>query len=235
MAPPLVREVELNPIAPELWVVERPLRFRGIEVGRRMTIVRLGNGTLWVHSPAELSPELREALAQLGGVRFVVPASSMHGHLFMEQYRAAYPDVELFCAPGLDRKRNDLAFDGSLEDAPDPRWREDLDQASVLGHRFVTEIVFLHRPTRTLIVGDLVFAIGENAPAAMRAFARAAHRYRRISPTPMFRFGLRDKAAARRSLERILAWDFDRIVLGHGELVETGGRDALRSAYEWLR
>ena len=30
-------------------------------------------------------------------------------------------------------------------DAPDPRWSEDLDQASVLGHRFVTEIVFLHR------------------------------------------------------------------------------------------
>jgi hypothetical protein len=50
----------------------------------------------------------------------------------------------------------------------------------------------------------------------------------------MFRFGLRDKAAARRFLDRILGWDFDRIVVGHGELVETGGRDALRSAYAWL-
>ena len=234
MPPPVATEVELKAIAPELWVVETPLRFRGIEVGRRMTVVRLGSGDLWVHSPAPLRPELREALAQLGDVRFVVPASSMHGHLFMEQYRDAYPDVELFSAPGLDRKRKDLAFDGTLEGEPDPRWREDLDQTSVLGHRFVTEIVFLHRPTRTLIVGDLVFAIGESAPAAMRALARAARRYRRISPTPMFRFGLRDKAAARRSLDRILAWDFDRIILGHGELVETGGRDALRSAYAWL-
>jgi Domain of unknown function (DUF4336) len=234
MSPPVVTEVEMKPIAPELWVVETPLRFRGIEVGRRMAVVRLASGALLIHSPAPLSPELGEALAQLGDVRFVVPASSMHGHLFMEQYRAAYPDVELFSAPGLDRKRKDLAFDGILGEAPDPRWSEDLDQVSVLGHRFVTEIVFLHRPTRTLIVGDLCFTIGESAPVAMRALARAARRYRRVSPTPMFRFGLRDKAAARRSLDRILGWDFDRIVVGHGELVETGGRDALRSAYAWL-
>jgi hypothetical protein len=235
MPPPAVTDVEMKPIAPQLWVVETPLRFRGIEVGRRMTVVRLASGALWVHSPAQLSPGLREALAELGDVRFVVPASSMHGHLFMEQYRDAYPGVEVFSAPGLDRKRKDLAFDGSLEDAPDPRWREDLDQAAVLGHRFVTEIVFLHRPTRTLIVGDLAFVISESAPLAMRALARAVRRYRRISPTPMFRFGFREKAAARRSLDRILAWNFDRIVLGHGELVETGGRDALRSAYAWLK
>jgi hypothetical protein len=234
MPPPAATEVEMKPIAPELWVVETPLRFRGIEVGRRMNVVRLGSGALWVHSPAPLSTELGDALAQLGEVRFVVPASNMHGHLFMEQYRAAYPDVELFSAPGLDQKRKDHTFDGTLGDAPDPRWSEDLDQAYVLGHRFVTEIVFLHRPSRTLIVGDLVFTIGDSAPTAMRALARAARRYGRPSPTPMFRFGFRDKTAARRSLDRILGWDFDRIVVGHGELLETGGRDALRSAYAWL-
>jgi Domain of unknown function (DUF4336) len=225
----------MKTIASELWVVETPLRFRGIEVGRRMTVVRLASRDLLIHSPAPLRPELREALGQLGDVRFVVPASSMHGHLFMEQYRAAYPDVELLSAPGLDRKREDLAFNATLGDAPDPRWSEDLDQASVLGHRFVTETVFLHRRSRTLIVGDLVFTIGASAPVLIRTLARTARRYRRLSPTPMFRFGLRDKPAARRSIDRILAWEFDRIIVGHGELVETGGRDALRSAYSWLR
>jgi hypothetical protein len=224
----------MKPIARDLWVVETELRFRGIEVGRRMTVVRLASGGLFIHSPAPLSAELREALGQLGTVRFVVPASSMHGHLFMEQYRAAYPNAEFFSAPGLERKRKDLEFDGTLGDAPDSRWSEDLDQASVLGHRFVTEIVFLHRASRTLIVGDLCFTIGESAPAVMRVLARVARRYRRLSPTPMFRFGLRDKVAARRSIDRILDWDFERIVVGHGELLETGGGDALRSAYAWL-
>jgi hypothetical protein len=224
----------MRPLAAGLWVVETPLRFRGIEVGRRMTVVRLGGGALLIHSPAPLGLELREALAELGDVRFVVPASSMHGHLFMEQYRAAFPDAELFSAPGLDRKRTDLAFDGTLGNGPDPRWSEVMDQAAILGHRFVTEIVFLHRPTRTLIVGDLCFTIGEGAPAVMRALARAARRYGRLSPTPMFRLGLRDREAARSSLDRILGWEFDRVIVGHGELVETGGKDALRRAYAWL-
>jgi hypothetical protein len=234
MPAPVVTEAGMKPIAPELWVLETPLRFRGIEVGRRMTVVRLKSGGLLVHSPAELSADLRELLAELGDVRFVVPASNMHGHLFMEQYRDAYPGVELFSAPGLERKRKELAFDGSLGDAPDPRWSDDLDQAAILGHRFVTEIPFLHRQSRTLIVGDLCFAVDEGAPAWMRALSRAARSYRRLSPTPMFRFGFRDKVVARRSLDRILGWEFDRIIVGHGEIVETGGRDALCSAYKWL-
>jgi hypothetical protein len=225
----------MKPIASDLWAVETPLRFRGMEVGRRMTVVRLASGSLLIHSPAPLTAELREALAQLGEVRFVVPASSMHGHLFMEEYQAAYPAAELFSAPGLDRKRKDLGFAGLLGSAPDPAWSEDLEQAAVLGHRFVTEIAFLHRPSGTLIIGDLCFRIGESAPRHMRAVARATGAYDQARPTPMFRLGLRNRIAARHSLDRILSWDFDRIILGHGEPIETGGRSALRDAYAWLR
>ena len=179
----------MEPIAPELWLVETPLRFRGIEVGRRMTVIRLASGSLLIHSPAPLTAELRDALAQLGEVRFVVPASSMHGHLFMEEYQAAYPAAELFSAPGLDRKRKDLALAGLLGSAPRP----------------------------------------------MRAVARATGAYDHARPTPMFRLGLRNRIAARRSLDRVLSWDFDRIILGHGEPMDTGGPSALRDAYAWLR
>ena len=36
------------------------------------------------------------------------------------------------------------------------------------------------------------------------------------------------------SLERILSWDFDRVVVAHGDVLEHGGRDALRHGYRWL-
>jgi hypothetical protein len=224
----------LRSLAPDLWVTDTPLRFRGIEVGRRMTVVRLSSGDLLVHSPAQLNDELRVTLRELGGVRFVVPASSMHGHLFMEDYKAAYPNIELFAAPGLDRKRRDLTFDGLLGSEPDPRWSEDLDQGAVLGHRFVTEIVFLHKASRTLIVGDLCFMIGKSAPPGLRRLARAARAFQQLRPSPMFRWGLRSRQSSRQSLNDILAWDFDRIIVGHGEIVEAGGKDALNQAYAWL-
>ena len=110
----------LEPLAPNLWVAEAPLRWLGVELGRRMTVIRLSGGELLVHSPAPLTAELRDALGEVGEVRFVVPASRFHGHLYMEQYRAAYSKVDLFAAPGLERRRTDLSFDGYSATIPIP-------------------------------------------------------------------------------------------------------------------
>lgn len=43
-----------------------------------------------------------------------------------------------------------------------------------------------------------------------------------------------DRKAARRSMDAILARDFDRIILAHGAVIDSGGQDALRGAYAWL-
>lgn len=228
----------LHEIAPDLWVAEQPLRYLGFEMGRRMAVIRLAGGELLVHSPVSLSDGLRDELAGLGGVRFVVPASILHGHLYMEQYRDAYPQAKLFGAPGLERKRPDLRFDGMLGGSPEPEWSDELDQRRFEGHRVagrvLNEVEFLHRKTRTLISGDLCFNIGPEWPLKTRLLAWGPRMRRRLGPTVAFRLGIRDREAARRSVERILEWDFDRILPGHGEIVETGGKDAFRRDFAWL-
>jgi hypothetical protein len=228
----------LRKIASELWVAEEPLRYLGFQMGRRMAVVRLTGGGLFVHSPVRLSDRLREELAKLGDVRFVVPASILHGHLYMEQYREAYPQARLFGVPGLERKRPDLRFDGILADSPEPAWSEGLDQRRFEGHcvagRVLNEVEFLHRPTRTLITGDLCFNIGPEWPLKTRLLAWGPRMRRRLGPTVAFRLGIRDRAAARRSVERILEWDFDRILPGHGEIVETGGKAKFKEDLAWL-
>jgi hypothetical protein len=223
----------LRPLDHDIWVAEAPLRFF-VEMGRRMTVVRVGEDGLLVHSPVPLSEDLRRQLLELGTVRFVVPASNLHGHRFMEQYREAFPGVELFAAPGLARKRRDLSFDADLSEHPDPRWADVLDQAVFRGHRLLDEIVFFHEPSRSLIVGDLCFNIEADAPLATRLWAWGPRLRQRVGPAPLFRAAVRDKQAARDSIERILSWPFDRLVVGHGAIIESGGRDALRSAWAWL-
>ena len=214
-------------VAENLWVVEAPLRYSGVQMGRRMTVVRLASGALWVHSPAPLQDALRVELDDRGPVKFVVPASDLHGHLFMEHYRAAYPDAQLFAAPGLAEKRTDLSFDGDLGSTPDPGWETDIDQVALEGHR-LNELTFFHRPSRTLIAGDLIFNIGSDRPLLTRLFANGPRLRRRVGPTPLFRRGVRDRRAARRSIDRILEWDFDRVLPGHGSIIESGGHDAVR-------
>jgi hypothetical protein len=222
----------LSEIAPELWIAEQPLRYLGFEVGRRMAVIRLAGGGLLIHSPASLSTELRAALDQFGDVRFVIPASELHGHLYMEQYRHAYPQVKLFAAPGLDRKRQDLHFDGLLSGVREPEWRDDLDQMAFEGWRRLNEIEFFHPKTRTLITGDLCCNFG---PLITRLVAQGRMRQRLGPPTECRILGiLRDHMSVRRSLERILEWDFDRILPGHGEIVHSGARSAFEKGFERL-
>jgi Domain of unknown function (DUF4336) len=222
-------------IAPDLWVVETPLRFLGIEVGRRMTIARLQTGELWIHSPAPFTKELRAALDSIGRPRFVVAASALHGHRFMEQYRDAYPAVELFAPPGLDRRRKDLAFDGLLGTTPDPRWNDEIDQAPFAGH-LIPEVAFLHRGSRTLIVGDLlVHERRPTAPLVTRIAWRMEGAFGSLATPRTVRFTTRNKRSARVAARQILGWDFDRIIVGHGEIVDSDGKAAFMRAMRWLR
>lgn len=224
-----VSTTKLSEIAPELWIAEQPLRYLGFEVGRRMAVIRLASGGLLIHSPASLSTELRAALDQLGEVRFIIPASQLHGHLYMEQYRDAYPQVKLFAAPGLDRRRTDLRFDGLLSAVPEPEWREDLDQMAFEGWRRLNEIEVFHPRTRTLIAGDLCCNLGS---LFTRLVAQGRMRQRLGPPTECRILGLfRDRRAVRRSLKRILEWDFDRLLPGHGEILHTGGRQAFEEDF----
>ncbi|MBA2431496.1 MAG: hypothetical protein H0V56_05200 [Chthoniobacterales bacterium] len=43
----------------------------------------------------------------------------------------------------------------------------------------------------------------------------------------MFRAMIRDRAALHRAMQEILTWDFDRVIVGHGEAFETGGKQRL--------
>lgn len=223
----------MRQLAEDLWVVDRPLRFNGLALGTRMSIVRLRDGSLFLHSPVALDDDLRAALLRLGTPRHAIAPNRFH-HLFIGDYRRAFPQVRLYAAPGLPEKRRDLAFDAVLSDEPEPQWAEALDQACFKGLPVVSEVVFHHRPSRTLLMCDLAFNLGPEAPLMTRIALRMVGGYGRLGPTRVEKLLIRDRAAARASLGRILAWDFDRVIVTHGTVLESGGREALRSGYRWL-
>jgi hypothetical protein len=221
-------------VAPNLFVLSEPLSFYGFEIGRKMIVVRLPGGDLFVNSPAALTRERAEALNDLGTVRYVTPSSKLHGHLHMEDYARRFPDAELFAAPGLDTRRTDLAFDGLLGGSPDPRWADHLDQEAFLGLRWLTEIEFFHRPSRTLVLGDVCYNVGPDAPLRTRLFARLLGMYGDVRVPLDLRHAVKNEAAARRSVERILDWEFERVIVGHGRIVDRDARRRVRRAFDWL-
>jgi hypothetical protein len=216
-----------------LWTVTRPLKVLGLTLASRMTVVRLGDGSLFLHSPVRLEPGLRQALDALGPVGHVVAPNRMH-HLFCGDYLAAYPQARLHGAPGIARKRPDLMFAGELGDEVPTPWAGEIDQALVGGIPMLNEVVFLHRPSGALVLTDLAANGGPDDPPALRLWLRLNRAYGRLATPLEVRLLCRDRAAARRGVERALGWAFERVVVGHGAIVERDGRRRAREAFAWL-
>lgn len=223
----------MRELAPGLWIADAPLRFLGLELGARMTVVRLSGGDLLLHSPVAAAPELVAEVASLGRVAHLVAPNRFH-HLFVGDWQERFPEAAIHVAPGLERKRADLAIGSRLGAVPDPAWADVLDQVALAGLPATNEVVFFHRPSSTLIASDLAFQIGPESPAPTRAAFRAMGAYGRLCPTPLERLLVRDRAAFRASLERILAWPIERVVVAHGGVCERDGRARLARGYEWI-
>jgi hypothetical protein len=223
----------LRALAENIWIAERAQRFYGLEVGTRMTVIRLADGSLLLHSPVQLDPELRRELDAIGRVRYTVAPNRVH-HLYAGEVAKAYPGARLWVGPGLERKRPDLQFVAVLGDDAPAEWRGQVDQVFFRGRPYENEVVFCHRASRTLIMCDLAFNFGPRAAAPTRLLMRLLRSYGRFGPSKLDPFLIRDRRAARESLERILGWDFDRVVVAHGDVLESGGREALRQGYAWL-
>jgi glyoxylase-like metal-dependent hydrolase (beta-lactamase superfamily II) len=222
----------LEPIADNLWMEARRLRFVGVETGTRMTVVRLADGGLFVHSPISLDGGTRDAVDALGSVKAVVAPSLFH-HLYVGEWIRVYPDAVVCACPGLERKRRDLGWERVLGDEPEKEWRGEIEQVFFGARSFENEVVFFHRPSQTLICADAIFNLADHSSRLTRIVARVIGN-RKPGATLFERVLIRDRAAARAQIDRMLAWKADRIVLAHGDIVETGGYEVLRRAYVWL-
>jgi hypothetical protein len=224
----------LRPLDADLWVADRPQSFYGLVVGARMSVIRLADGSLLLHSPVSLDAGLRRELDALGPVRFAVAPNRVH-HLYAGKVAEAYPGARLWIAPGLERKRPDLVHEAILGDEAPAPWRGQVDQVFFRGRPYENEVVFLHRSSRTLILCDLAFNFRAGTHPVTRFLMSLIRSYGHFGPTRLDPLLIRDRALASASLEKILAWDFDRVIVAHGDVLERGGRQALAEGYAWLR
>ena len=204
----------LRQLAENLWVAERPQKFYGLPVGTRMTVIRLAGDRLLLHSPVTLDADLRKELDSLGRVSFAVAPNRVH-HLHAGEVAQAYPGTRLWVAPGLDRKRPDLVFEAVLTDEAPEEWRGEVGQVFFRGRPYENEVTFLHRASRTLILCDLAFNFGPRSPTPTRLLMKLLRSYGHLGPSKLDPLLIRDRRAARESLERILAWDPDTLFVTH--------------------
>jgi hypothetical protein len=235
----------LQELASDLWIANRPLRFLGLSVGTRMTVVRLADGQLAVISPIALTPELIAELDRLGPIAYHIAPNRYH-HLFSQAFQQQYPRAALWGAIGLQEKRPNLAIEqvmtaDSGEIGPDLLYRQFVGinvPGSALSNLArpdpLNEVVFYHKPSRTLIITDIAFHFDGTSAWETQLVGKLIGGYEKLQPTLLEKRWLGDSALVERSIRSVLAWDFDRVVMAHGSVIETGGKAMLKAGYEWL-
>ncbi|GBD27460.1 hypothetical protein HRbin30_02807 [bacterium HR30] len=226
----------LRSIGPDIWIADRRLSLAVGDIGARMTVIRLPTQGLFVHSPVLPDEATRNALNELGPVVAVVAPNKTH-HFFVRRFHAVFPTAQYWAAPGLRQKRRDIPFDHTLGDEAPTLWSAHIQQCHVRGIPLLEEVVFFHVPSKTLILTDLAFNFPLNRSVDWRAklFLRLNGAMGRFGPHRLLRMLIRDRQAFAQSIRRILAWDFDAVVVSHGDLLTTGAKQAVYQAFaRWL-
>jgi hypothetical protein len=227
----------LRAFAPDLWITEGPLVhfIAGFAYPTRMAAIRLADGGLFIWSPVALNEALKAEIDALGSVACLVSPNLLH-HLYLGEWKAAYPRARLIASPGLKRRRRDLAFDDILGDAPDPLWAGQIDQVLLRGSFIMTEAVFFHRAGKTAIFADL---IQNFSPGWFKGWRGILARLDGIVAPDCgapreWRASFLRRRMARDALKRILDWPIEKVLIAHGDCAETDGAAFVRRAFSWL-
>jgi hypothetical protein len=226
-----------KPVAEGVWIVDSgPQSAMGLKLPIRMTVVRLPEGGLWLHSPTCHTPSLQAELEAIGPIHHLVAPNIAHW-THVRAWQEACPAALTSAAPELRNRpavrKEGLRVDRELADPPPPDWTGIFEQVVVPGAGGFREVAFFHRPTRTLLLTDLLVNLeAEKLPLATRLFAWANGMLAPNGKAPAYvRLMLRLKGAeARAALSQVAAWAPERVIITHGRWVERGGAEAVRRA-----
>lgn len=221
-----MKDDRLKPFGNEIWIVERPFSFLGVPLGQRMTVIRLPDQKLLIHSAVPCDDETETAIRALGEISYLVVPNCEHTR-YVEMWKNNYPRTALI-APS----KSGLQHDAPLEDSDRLPWpHEAIETVVVEGIPRLQEVAFFHHLSRTLILTDLAFNLRGDMSLWARTFLRLNGAYNRFTPSRLLRSWIKDEKAFRDSIAQIIRWDFEKIIIAHGTPITDNARERFGEAF----
>ncbi|MGK7653991.1 DUF4336 domain-containing protein [Roseovarius sp. B08] len=233
--------MHLEQVDENIWLAEGEIvSFHGFPFPTRCIIIRLPDGALWVWSPIALTDDLRREVDTLGPVAHLVSPNAIH-HLYMGDWKEAYPQAALWGPPATIDKRTDLTFTGMLDDTAPPAWAGTIDQWNLQIGRKFSEVVFLHRPSRTAILTDTIEAFDKSFLRRYWSFwQRWVARLLGITEDPgrapldLRLLTLPRRAQVRSRVQDLIDSTPRRVIIAHGTWQRRDGAAWLARSFSWL-
>lgn len=221
-----------KPLDADVGIVDGPFEYftvGGVEMpmpfSTRMTVVRLANGDLFLHSPIAFNDSLADELLAMGDIRYLISPNQWH-YAHIGEWQRAFPNATAWASPRVRRRAIargiNVHFDDDLRPEPPEAWQGQIDQTLVPSGIF-KEFVFFHRASATLILADTImnFELAK-IDEPWRTASKLSGMYH---PHGQLFFGMRlpllfQRKAAKAAFNRIKSWNPRRIVLSHGRCFE---------------
>jgi hypothetical protein len=221
-------------LAENFWLRRYPLKLFGADLHRNVSLIRLGSGEVVVHSTAPFGRAEVAEIHELGRVRWVLDAMLDHD-TFARAGREAFPQAYFLGPDGFSEK---VGFPCAPILPPPTEWGEELQVLRIEGLPSFSEHVFYHQSSRTLVVADLIVNFEDVPNLWMKAMLLAGIGSKHCpGASRRLKMSIRDRAAFRASIGKMMAWDFERVVVGHGEPLVDDARKRVERMFEreeWL-
>lgn len=227
-------------MGPDLWIVDGPILDYSvaclcIPCPTRMTVARLRNGALWVHSPIEPDAALAGSMARLGQVEILIAPNTLH-YKYVEAWNSMHPKAKVYAPRRLLPRLKGSPAEPLTAQAP-PGYADEIDQVLIELPNFA-EAIFFHRASSTLIVTDLMQRFEKDRfsspfiASVMKCSGATGPSY---APSIELRYwARRHKALIAETLERIRAWAPKRVVMSHGRVVRKDAAAQIDGAFAWV-
>ncbi|WPH02452.1 Hypothetical protein R9X50_00531600 [Acrodontium crateriforme] len=251
----------IRKVTPDILTMSTPfLRFGRISIGGRATIVKLESGNLALFSPVALTDNLKSEVASMGNgqIKYIVALDQEH-HIFLEPWHKAFLDARVIAPETLPAYRAKQGYFKIPEaswtlfrkaDNPNLSVSEEFDREfdmEYVSAHANHEIVFNHKPTKTMIQADLIFNLpateqmSKSGIPANKGFLTnffASLQNTKGDATWQKRFiwylaSASDRKSFNQSAARMAKWDFQRMIPCHGDVIEGEGKHIYEKVMQW--
>jgi hypothetical protein len=231
----------LKPVTNGVWIVDSgPMTAMGfIHLPIRMTVLRLDDGSLVLHSPTRFTATLKQELEQVGPIAHLVAPNSAHW-MFVKQWQDRCPAVRTWGAPGLDRRRQvrrmGVRIDQEMQEGPLAHWPDEIDRVLIEGAGFA-EVALFFKQAKLVVLTDLVVNLeASKLPLALRPAARLVGVLAPDGKAPLYLRALikLKRAQSHQAAKRLIAYKPELAIFTHGRWFDSGAEEKLRKSLAWL-
>lgn len=191
----------------------------------RSTFVKCSTGGVLI-SPGSSLDVVK--LNGLNGVTDLVAPNLFHC-AGIKRSLSVFPQATVWGPVGARTLKPDIPWSKELSLSAWP-YQDELSMVTLSGIPSLNEAIFYHRESRSLIITDLCFNLSNPSGIGAWFVLNLAGTYKKCAVSRLFLREVKDRISFKNSLEEVLTFDFDNVILAHGDNLIGNGKARLLEA-----